>query len=177
MKFATGNENKLREAQQITGIPFEGLVVDLPEIQAVDVADVVEEKAKVAYKIANEPVLVEDTGLSIEAWGGLPGALIKWFMKTVNNDGILKMMKAESNRAAIATTYLAYFDGVKTHTFTGSIKGMIPESIKGESGFGWDPIFVPEGSNKSFAEMTSEEKNDLSMRAKAFQSMKKAEDK
>ncbi len=177
MKFATSNENKLREAQQITGISFESLVVDLPEIQAINVEDVVKEKAQAAYKLVGEPVLVEDTGFSIEAWGGLPGALIKWFMKAVDNEGILKMMEGETNRTVTATTSLAYFDGVKVHAFTGSIKGKLPESIRGKSGFGWDPIFIPDGSNKSFAEMTAEEKNSLSMRAKAFQSMKAAVDK
>ena len=171
MKFATSNKNKLREAQQITGISFESLVIDLPEIQAINVIEVIEEKAKVAYKFAGEPVLVEDTGLSIEVWGGLPGALIKWFMKAIGNEGILKMMSSESNRSATVTTHLAYFDGVATHTFSGSIKGEIPESIKGESGFGWDPIFIPEGSTKTFAEMTMFEKNIFSHRKKAIEKL------
>lgn len=87
LKFATGNDNKLREAQEILGIPLiKADVGDLDEIQTVSVEELIRHKAHGAYVIAGEPVMVEDTGLAFLSWNGLPGALIKWFLKSVDND-------------------------------------------------------------------------------------------
>lgn len=173
MKFATSNQGKLREASQITGLVFEGVSLDLPEPQAIAVADVVREKAKAAYAAVGEAVLVEDTGLAFDAWKGLPGALIKWFLESVGNEGILKMLAAETNRGAAAVSRLCWYDGTTFHEFEGSVRGRVPMSVQGTSGFGWDAIFVPDGHENSFAEMSAEEKNTLSMRARAFEAMKR----
>ena len=88
----------------------------------------------------------------------MPGALIKWFMDEVGNDGILKMLSSETNRKAIAKTAIGFFDGTKAHIFTGSISDTAPDTVRGTGGFGWDPIFIPDGSTKSFAEMSDVEK-------------------
>jgi XTP/dITP diphosphohydrolase len=166
--FATGNQNKLREVNSILGKNLEHIELDLVEPQAVDVAEVVKDKARDAFEQTGKLVLVEDTSLEFACWNGLPGALVKWFMDSIGNEGILKMMANEDNRVATAKTAVAFFDGTTAQVFTGEVTGTIPTEIKGTSGFGWDPIFVPDGHTKSFAEMTPEEKNEVSMRRMAL---------
>lgn len=170
--FATKNENKLREVNEILGQTLEQISIELFEPQGVKVEDVVREKAEDAFHKSGKFVLVEDTSLEFVAWNGLPGALIKWFLDTVGNEGILKMFARETSRKAIAKTAVGFFDGAQTRVFVGEVSGTIPETIRGTGGFGWDPIFVPDGYEKSFAEMTSVEKNAISMRKLALERMK-----
>lgn len=170
--FATKNENKLREVGEILGRGLEQISVELFEPQGVKVEDVVREKAEDAFHKTGKFVLVEDTSLEFVAWNGLPGALIKWFLDTTGNEGMLKMLFGETNRMAIAKTAVGFFDGAKAQVFVGEISGTIPETVRGTGGFGWDPIFIPDGHEKSFAEMTSAEKNAISMRKLAIERMK-----
>lgn len=170
--FATKNANKLREVNEILGRNIEQIAVELYEPQGLDVAEVIREKAEDAFRKTGKFVLVEDTALEFRAWNGLPGALIKWFLETVGNEGLLKMLTGVENRRAVAKTAVGFFDGNKAHVFVGEIEGMISETIRGSGGFGWDSIFIPDGFNKSFAEMTSEEKNAVSMRRRALERMK-----
>lgn len=118
--------------------------------------------------------MVEDTSLEIKSWNGLPGALIKWFLDTVGNKGILKMLGDSSDRSALAKTAVAYFDGAHTHVFVGEIEGSLSYEELGENGFGWDTIFIPSGSEKTFAQMTEQEKNSISMRKLAFEKMRQS---
>lgn len=171
--FATKNEHKLREINEILGRDLELVSVELSEPQGVRVEDVVREKAEDAFHKTGKFVLVEDTSLEFVAWNGLPGALIKWFLDTVGNEGILKMLVGETNRKAIAKTAIAFFDGTQAHVFVGEISGTIPEMVRGTGGFGWDSIFVPNGYEKSFAEMIPAEKNAISMRKIALERMEK----
>lgn len=175
--FATKNPNKLKEINEIIGKNLEQIDVELLEPQGLDVVEIVKEKARDAFHKTGKFVLVEDTGLEFAAWKGLPGALIKWFIQSVGNEGILKMLEGETNRQAIAKTAIGFYDGKECHVFVGVIKGIIPAEIRGKGGFGWDPIFIPEGHDKSFAEMTSEEKNAVSMRKLALLSLKEFFDK
>ncbi|MDO8654893.1 MAG: RdgB/HAM1 family non-canonical purine NTP pyrophosphatase [bacterium] len=170
--FATNNENKLREVNEILGRNLEQISVELFEPQSVDVETVVREKAEDAFHKTGKFVLVEDTSLEFAAWNGLPGALIKWFLGTVGNDGILRMLTGEANRKATAKTVVGFFDGTRVRMFIGSVSGTIPEVVRGTGGFGWDSIFVPDGHDKSFAEMTPAEKNTISMRKLALERMK-----
>ena len=170
--FATGNKNKLREFNQILGLELAQIDLDLLEPQGVEAEEVVREKAHDAYEKAGKPVLVEDTGLEFSAWNGLPGALIKWFLDSVGNEGILKMLDGEKDRQGKAKTAVGFYDGKKSHIFVGEVEGEIPTEIRGVSGFGWDPIFIPDGHQKSFAEMESYEKNEVSMRKLALEKLK-----
>lgn len=172
--FATKNQGKLREVNEILGRDLKQIAVELFEPQGLDVEKVVREKAEDAFHKTGKFVLVEDTSLEFAAWNGLPGALIKWFMESVGKEGILRMLSGEANRKAIAKTAVGFFDGMQTHLFLGEISGTIPSEVRGSGGFGWDPIFVPDGSLKSFAEMTPAEKNAVSMRKLALESMKVA---
>ena len=170
--FVTKNAHKLREVNEILGYDLAQISVELFEPQGVKVEEVVHEKAKDAFHKTGKFVLVEDTSLEFAAWNGLPGALIKWFLDTVGNEGILKMLAGETNRKAVAKTAVGFFDGTQSRVFVGEISGMVPKTIRGTGGFGWDPIFVPDGYEKSFAEMTSAEKNGISMRKLALARMK-----
>ena len=111
--FVTSSEGKAKEAQEILGNDYviDRVTLDLDEIQAIEGQEIAEKKAKQAFKIIQKPILVEDTSLYITAWNRLPGALIRWFLKTVDCRGICRMMKDEENRNASAETVFAYYDG------------------------------------------------------------------
>lgn len=162
--FVTGNKNKMREFERIlNNIKMEQLQLDIPEIQSIEVEEVVKFKAEYAYKKVNLPVIVEDSGLYIETWNGLPGALIKWFESAVKSDGLCRMMKNEVDRSATAKCCIDFYDG-KHNIFLGAIDGKISDKPKGENGFGWDNIFIPQKYRKTFAEMSSKEKDGVSHR-------------
>jgi non-canonical purine NTP pyrophosphatase (RdgB/HAM1 family) len=170
--FATGNPHKVAQVAAVLNRPVIQIEVELPEIQAVDVREVIEEKTKAAYRIVGKPVLVEDTSLSFHAWNGLPGALIKWFLTRVGNDGICNMLSAFADKRAVAETYLGYFDGDKVFLFAAHVEGEIVPHPRGSNGFGWDPIFQPTGFGKTFAELTLEQADSVNMRKLAALKLK-----
>lgn len=169
--FVTSNANKRREAAAILGVELESAPLDLPEIQSLDIAEVAAEKARAAREALGHPkvpVLVEDSGLIIGAWNGLPGALTKWFIGSVGHAGILRMIPPDEDRSARAVCVVAVAEGGgEIRVFRGEVPGTLADAPRGESGFGWDPIFVPEGSSLTYAEM-GESKNADSHRARAF---------
>jgi XTP/dITP diphosphohydrolase len=169
--FVTTNEHKRREAQAILGVELEGAALgDLPEIQALDVAEVAAEKALRAYDALGapeHPVLVEDSGLVVEAWNGLPGALTKWFVASVGNEGILRMLAGGDRSArAVCAVALADVDG-EVRIFWGEVAGTLAPEPRGAGGFGWDPIFIPEGGGLTYAQMGAA-KNEDSHRTRAL---------
>lgn len=168
LTLVTGNREKVREFERILGISLTHKHVELEEIQSVEFGPVVEKKAKLAQRAIDGPVLVEDTGIRIAAWNGLPGALTKWFVSTVGVEGLCRMLSAESNRRATAVTMLGYSNGAKPRLFVGEVRGTVLSQPKGNAGFGWDPIFRPLDSERTFAEMTTQEKDNFSMRKKAL---------
>jgi XTP/dITP diphosphohydrolase len=173
--FVTTNEHKRREVQEILGVELWSADLDLPEIQAIDPAEVAAEKASAARKALGDPdlpVLVEDSGLMVDAWGGFPGALTKWVMKSVGNEGLLRMFAPGEDRSAraVCVVALAEADG-KVRTFRGEVRGTVAESPRGEGGFGYDPVFVPHWSSMTYAEM-GEGKNADSHRARAFRALR-----
>jgi len=175
MIFATGNHQKLKEFEAILGIKLNHSDLDLDEIQSIDVEEVARHKVKQAYEILKEPVIVEDTGLYFEELNGLPGALIKFFLKKLTLNQICSLVK--ENRKATAIICIAFFDGQDLKTFKGETKGEIATEPRGTNGFGWDPIFIPEGYNQTFAEITSEEKEYKFMRKEAIRLLKNNIDK
>lgn len=165
----TSNKNKVKEIEEITGLKLDSADLKIREIQSLDVEEVARAKALAAYKIIKKPLIVDDTGLYIEAMGGLPGAFITWFLKCSGTAGIIKYMKGEKNRRAYVKTCIAYADENGARIFTGEIEGKIPEKVSGKRGFGWDAIFIPDGYNKTYSEMSSDEKNLISMRKEALE--------
>lgn len=169
--LVTGNVGKIREFERMLGFKLDREKIDLPEMQAIDITEVSISKVDVAYEALRRPVLVDDTGLFIEAWNGLPGALVKWFLDSVGDVGITRMMEGETNRSARVMTSLAYKDSSHKFVVTGEVKGVIADGPRGKNGFGYDSIFIPQGYSKTFAEMDSKEKDIVSMRARAVEAL------
>lgn len=175
--FVTGNSEKAEEAKAILGLPVKiKEVKHLPEIQSMDLDEVVREKAKAAFEVIKKPLLVDDVAFYIDAWKDFPGPFIR-FMIPMGVEGILKTLKNEANRKTLLCCGIGYHDGKKVHVFIGKIKGKISKEARGKRHFGFDPIFIPDGGKLTYAEMGFEEKNKVSHRAKALEELKKFLDK
>jgi XTP/dITP diphosphohydrolase len=176
VSFVTGNEGKLKESRDILsplGIDVVQEKMDIEEIQEKDVEHVARVKAKFAYALLKKPLFVEDTGLYIKAMNGYPGNLIKHFIEAIGREGMLKCMEGRP-RDAEGVSAVAYADeNGKVHTFTGRVKGMISDYIGKGYEFAWDPIFIPEGHDKTFAELGMAEKNKISHRKKSMEKFAK----
>jgi non-canonical purine NTP pyrophosphatase (RdgB/HAM1 family) len=168
----TGNAGKVAELSRLLGVQVHNQKVELPEVQSTDAEVVSAAKAQAAYDILKRPVVVDDTGLFIHAWGELPGALIAWFLQNVGVEGVLKMLQGWDDRSAHAVTALGYCDEHGVQVFVGRLDGTIADAVRGENGFGYDPIFIPEGYDKTFAEFTGEEKDAISMRGQAARKLR-----
>ncbi len=168
--FVTSRAEKAREAERL-GFAVERLDLDLPEPQALDPSEIVEAKARTAYRLLSRPVLVEDSGLAIEAWGGFPGALVKWVERSAGVEALARMLDSFPDRSAVASCAIAYCDGAEVVSARGEIRGTIAAAPRGGGGFGWDVIFVPEGGDRTFAEMSADEKDRVSHRRRAWDAL------
>lgn len=169
--FITGSKHKLAAAQEI--IPeLQQLDIDIPELQELDSKKIIAAKIDEAQKYleTDAVIIVEDTSFTVLAAGGLPGPLIKWFLNAVGCEGVWNMFKHYSHRAATVASYIGIYDGQDTHFFIASADGEIV-SPSGD-GYGWDSLFKPTGSTKTFAQMTHEEKEPYAMRQQAFRKVK-----
>ena len=174
--FATGNINKFNEARSILssyGIAVGMLRVKGDEIQSDSLKKIAQTSAINAYRRCHLPVFVEDAGLFIDVLSGFPGPYAAYVYKTIHNGGILKLMENLKDRRAKFQSVIAYFDETlcEPECFDGESIGEITlteRRAQGKSAFGFDPIFQPSGSGKSFAEMTIEAKNGFSHRAMAI---------
>ena len=168
--FVTSNRKKVTEVQQILNIPLQISNIDLDEIQESNLEKVAMHKLNQAYSIIKCPVIIDDVAISIEAWNGFPGPLIKWILKA--GDGgpslLLKLLKNETNRNAKAMLAIGFHDGKSPHLFIGEARGTIAKEGIGENGLGWDPVFIPEDKKQTYAQMPVEEKNLISHRRKAL---------
>jgi non-canonical purine NTP pyrophosphatase (RdgB/HAM1 family) len=168
--FVTTRAEKAEEAERL-GFRIERLDIALPEHQALDPSEVVAQKARSAYDLLSRPVLVEDTGLSIHAWNGFPGAFVKWLETSAGIPALPRMLDAFGDRGATAVCAIAYCDAGQTVTARGESTGTIAAEPRGRGGFGWDTVFVPEGSDRTFAEMAPEEKDRVSHRRRAWEAL------
>lgn len=181
--FITSNKGKFEEAKKI--VPeLEMLEMDLPEEQEVDQQKIVQKKlALVADYLCssagktrlgqNDRVafIVEDTGFYLDCLPGLPGPLVKWFLKSIGKRGLYEICKRFENFKAKGVSIIGLRTaGGEIKFFKGEIEGKVVLE-RGEDGFGWDPVFVPDGYNVTFAEMSRQEKNEISMRRKAFEEL------
>lgn len=170
--LVTGNKNKAAEVSAILGLDIEPVNLELDEIQAIDVADVALAKAKSAFDKLGRAVIVDDTGMSIAALNGLPGAFVAWFLDALGPSGILDLLAGKTDRSASVKTCIGYADSSGVEIFTGEVFGSISTEERGTNGFGYDPIFVPAGEDKTYAQMSAEEKNATSMRRQALIKLK-----
>jgi len=167
--FVSSNTHKYEEAKKILaefGIKLEFFKTDLVEIQDDSLSKIAPQKALNAYNKCKKPVIVEDDGLFIDSLSGFPGPFSSYVFKTIGNNGILKLI--EDNRGAEFVAIIAFCDSSNEPIlFESKVVGTISKNIQGE-GWGYDPIFIPENQNKTYAELT--DKNNLSHR---YESLKK----
>jgi XTP/dITP diphosphohydrolase len=179
--FATGNINKFNEARKVLTehkIAVGMLRAKSLEIQSDNLEDIAKTSVVDAFKRCNLPLIAEDAGLFVDALNGFPGPYAAYVYRTIGNKGLLKLMENIENRKARFHSLIAYFSAeLKSPVcFKGEALGEITrEERRGicESGFGFDPIFKPAENNKTFAEMTTEEKNRYSHRAQALRKFAK----
>jgi len=171
--FMTTNEHKFREAREIFGRDnreVEWLSQGYEEIQG----ETLEAVVKAALKgIEKTSIIIEDAGLFVDALNGFPGVYSKFVEDTIGNEGILRLLKGNDNRTAAFVSVVGYKDEEgKDRLFRGEIKGIISTETQGNVGFGYDPIFIPLGEKRTFAE-NMEMKNQLSHRKKALEALVK----
>ena len=176
LTFVTGNKKKLEEVVAILGssLPFQldNVKLDLPELQG-EPEEVSKAKCRLASEQVNGPVIVEDTSLCFNALGGLPGVYIKWFLEKTGHAGLNNMLLAYEDKSAYAQCIFSYCEGPGSDpvTFVGRTMGAIVPA-RGPSDFGWDPVFEAEGTGKTFAEMSKEEKNSISHRSRSLEKLR-----
>ena len=180
--FATNNKNKVEEIKHLSHQKFEiftlqevGIDIDIPEPHDTLEANATE-KSSTIYKLTNEAVFSEDTGLEVEALNGAPGVKSARYAGEGRNmqdniDKLLAELKDKPTRAAQFRTVVSLIIGGKEYQFEGICKGHITHEMDGSNGFGYDPVFIPEGSNATFANMDITEKNKFSHRKKAVQKL------
>ena len=176
--FATNNAHKLREVQQLLGDEFElitlrecGITEDIPEDEPTLEGNALA-KARYVYSRTGYDCFADDTGLEVDALGGEPGVRSARYATDGHDDQankalLLERMTSKAERSAQFRTAVALILGGKEHLFEGIVRGSITESERGEGGFGYDPLFVPDGYDKTFAELSAEEKNSISHRGRA----------
>jgi len=180
--FATNNPNKLKEIRQILGDSFEiqslqeiGCHEELPETHETLEENSLE-KADYVYQKYGIPVFADDTGLEAEALNGDPGVYTAMYGgqerdAVKNMQKLLTELQGHENRKAAFRTIITFIDSSGTYAFEGSVNGGITKEIKGTEGFGYDPVFVPTGYEKTFAELPATVKNGISHRKRAIEKL------
>ncbi|WP_049914433.1 XTP/dITP diphosphatase [Haloterrigena salina] len=168
-RFVTGNEGKVREARDYLADlePVDQIDYDYTEVQSDSLAEIAAHGAREAFEElgSDEPVLVDDAGLFVDALEGFPGPYSAYVEDTVGVERLWRLASEEENRRARFKTVLAYADEDGTETFKGTVAGTLV-APRGEGGFGYDPIF--EYNGQTMAEMSTEEKNAISHRGRAL---------
>jgi len=175
--FATNNVHKFQEAQLILRkhrIAVGMLRLKSLEIQSESLEEIAACSVRDAFRRCRLPLIVEDAGLFVDELNGFPGPYAAYAYKTLGNEGLLRLLKDRRNRAAKFRSVVAFLSGGLRSPvcFEGEVQGEIAKEQKmgkRTSGFGFDPVFIPSGANKTFAEMSMEEKNEHSHRATALQ--------
>jgi XTP/dITP diphosphohydrolase len=170
--FATSNEGKVVEARIIFepfGLRVKPLAGKGVEIQA-EITEVAAYAAVQAAKKYGRALIVEDAGLYVESLGGFPGPFSSFAFRSIGIPGLLRLLRDESQRGATFRSAVAYGEpgGTRTKVFEGSVRGTISRAPSGSNGFGFDPVFVPERTQRSIGEMTLEEKCSISHRGMAM---------
>jgi XTP/dITP diphosphohydrolase len=180
--FASNNENKIKEIKSILGNNFTllslsdiNIVDDIPEDEP-DLEGNALAKARYVFNSTGKNVFADDTGLEVDALNGLPGVHSARFAgeskdSSANIDKVLSLLGTSANRKARFRTVIALIFEKKEYLFEGVVNGIIINEKRGNEGFGYDPVFIPEGKYQTFAEMDPDEKNRISHRARAFEEL------
>lgn len=174
--FVTGNKKKLEEVVRILGstLPFDltSVKLDLPELQG-EPEEISKEKCRLAAKQVNGPVMVEDTSLCFNALGGLPGVYIKWFLEKIGHVGLNNLLVAYADKTAYAQCIFAFTPGPnhEPEVFVGRTQGSIVDA-RGSLDFGWDPVFLPDGSDLTYGQMDKDAKDAISHRFRSLDALR-----
>jgi XTP/dITP diphosphohydrolase len=181
--FASNNQNKVKEIKSLLGENLNLLGLsdinifdDIPENEP-DLEGNALAKARYVHTASGKNVFADDTGLEIEALEGLPGVHSARFAgdkkdSSANIKKVLAMLGKNENRNARFRTVIALIINNREYLFEGKVEGTIIDELRGTEGFGYDPVFIPNGKTRTFAEMDLEEKNTVSHRARAFEKLK-----
>jgi non-canonical purine NTP pyrophosphatase (RdgB/HAM1 family) len=182
--FVTGNPGKLAEARRIwagggaAGPRLEAVELELPEIQSLDLLEVLRAKGEEAWRRLRRPLVVEETGFEIDAFGGFPGPLVKWMLQALGPEGMARAALAVAERegrtgAAVARCMTLYRDAERELVGEGAERGTLVLPPRGDQGFGWDPVFLPEGESRTYGELPAEDKDRIGHRGKAWRDLKR----
>lgn len=176
--FATNNDNKVKEIRAVLGSLFQiitlkeaGILIDIPEPYHT-LEENARAKSSTIYNLTGKNCFAEDTGLEVAALHGEPGVRSARYAGdqanfSQNIDKLIQNLHGEEDRSARFRTVISLILDGKEHQFEGICSGFITEQLSGQEGFGYDPVFIPDGGRKTFAEMSMEEKNSFSHRRKA----------
>jgi non-canonical purine NTP pyrophosphatase (RdgB/HAM1 family) len=171
--IVTGNPGKVAEFQALAldQLQFRMHALDLSEIQSLDLREIVTDKVTRAYEAVQQPVIVDDVSAELDSLKGLPGPFIKFFEQKLGKGALYKLTKVKNDQVVVRCV-TAYFDGKHMLFGEGILHGTVVEP-RGERGFGFDFVIVPDGETRTFAEMSLAEKNVISHRALAVQELLK----
>jgi non-canonical purine NTP pyrophosphatase (RdgB/HAM1 family) len=169
--FVTGNRNKADEARRIVGRGLRVEAVELPEIQSLDPREVLRAKARDAWSRLCRPLVVEETSLELDALGGFPGPLVKWMLEAAGPEGIARCAHGLHNPAAVARCLVLLFDGERELLGEGLEAGTLVLPARGGGGFGWEVVFAPDGSDRTYAELGAAEKDLRGHRGRAWRDL------
>lgn len=170
IRFVTTSAGKYREVSELLcshGIEVEHFDLLLPEVQADSLEEVVAYSVKVLAEESDFDFLVDDSGFFVTALKGFPGVYSSYVHRTIGIAGVLALMEDMDNRQARFETVMGLHVDKGTHVFRGECRGTVTREPRGAAGFGFDPIFLPDGQGRTFGEMSIEEKNAISHRGNA----------
>lgn len=168
--LVTGSEKKAAEYRAMFPSVSIGVAhIDVDEVQSLDLEEIATKKARDAYAVLGTPVVVDDTGFFLAHWNGLPGPYIKYFEEQFLRDSLIRLLGDARDRRGSAKTCIAYCDESVQFTACGEVHGTVTEDVRGPDGaFGFDYCFIPDGYDKTFAELGVDIKNAISHRFHAL---------
>lgn len=173
LSYITSNPDKAKHMSKLLGYNVKPVSIVIPEIQSLDLKEVIMHKTSTAYNLLQKPLFLDDVSLVISAMKRLPGPLIKFFIQELGNEKICEIVNLFDSRDALAQAIIGYHDGEDMHFFKGEVRGQIALKPSGKRGFGWDNIFIPKGYSKVRAEMTDDEYEQTSPRTIALTQLKR----
>lgn len=175
LSVVTTNDGKFREFSSALSSPavqLERIDMPYPEVQSDRLEDVVSFGIEWLSRTLTCSFVIDDSGMFIDHLSGFPGVYSAYVMKSLGLNGIMRLMSDATSRSAHFKTVLGLHHKGKSTLFEGVCRGSISTAVRGGGGFGYDPVFIPEGQGRTFAEMSVEEKNAISHRGKALRRLK-----
>ncbi len=170
--FVTGNKKKADEFKRLFQMNLKFVKLELPEIQSMDMDEVLKDKAINAFSHLKKPIMVDDCSYEIQSWNGFPGPFVKYLLHCLGPTGICKALNSK-NRDVLIKNGVCIYNGKKMHIFTGEIRGEISKNPRGTHGLGYDSISIPKGQNRTYGEMNPTEKKKYDARVIALEKLLK----